>query len=256
MTLKEKLKNGTPVIGSWINSGSPIIAELMSYIGFDFLVIDTEHSPVDVPQTQILLQAIKSGNKDCFPIVRVPSVEYAVTKRFMDAGAKGIIAPLVTTKEEGNEIIKGTKYFPEGMRGVGFCRANNYGIDINEYINNSNEESFICVQIEHIDAVNNINELLSLPGIDTALIGPYDLSASMGIAAQFDHPDFIETRDKILNACKRHNIAPGIHVVQPNPEEVKNRISEGFTFIGYSLDITVISSYCKNDLSTIKSFIN
>jgi len=255
MNLKEKLSNGILVIGSWINSGSPIIAELMSFLGFDFLVIDVEHSAVDLPQAQILMQAIKSGNEKCFPIVRVHSTKYAIIKRYLDAGAKGIIAPLVNTEQQSMELVRGAKYFQEGMRGVGFCRANQYGVNIEEYLKKSNEETFLCVQIEHIDAVKNIDSILSVDGIDAALIGPYDLSASMGIAAQFEHPDYIKVRKSILEACKKHNIAPGIHVVNPNPEEVLKRVKEGFTFIGYSLDITIISTYLKSDLEKIKKLI-
>ena len=251
--LKNRIKSGEVLIGSWINSASPIIAELMSHIGFDFLVVDAEHSAVDLPQTQQLFQAIKSGNTNCSPIVRVPSAKYSITKRFMDAGAQGIIAPLVRTKQEAIDLVQGTKYFPQGMRGVGFCRANNYGIDIQEYLEESNEDSLLIVQIEHVDAVNNIDDILSVEGIDVALIGPYDLSASMGIATEFDHPQYIEARNEILRACKQKSIAAGIHVVQPKPEEAKDRIDDGFQFIGYSLDITMISSYFSEDLGKIRT---
>jgi len=255
MNLRHKFANNKLVIGSWINSASPIIAELMASAGFDFLTVDAEHSAVDVPQTQILLQAIKAGNQQCSPIVRLPSCEYSEVKRYMDAGAAGVIAPLVNTAEQATEIVSAVKYPPHGARGVGFCRANNYGMRLQEVVENDHLESFVCVQIEHINGVDNIGEILSVKGIDAVLIGPYDLSASMGITGQFDHPRMIEVQKKILHECKQHSKIPGIHVVQPDVEEAIKRFNEGYRLIAYSLDITMLLNSCINGLNQIHELI-
>jgi len=254
--LRQILQSDGHVIGSWINTGSPITAELMAVAGFDFLTVDVEHSAINVPQAQSLFQAIRSGNPDCTPLVRLPGNDYATTKRFLDAGASGVIAPLIRTADQAREVVSAAKYPPEGMRGVGFCRANMYGIDFDKAIASANEEMFVCLQIEHIDSIHNIDEILSVPGVDAVFIGPYDLSASMGITRQFDHPKMIEAQQKVLDACKKHGIAPGIHVVQPDVDEVEKRFNEGYRFIAYSLDITMLTTACQSGLKEIRNRIS
>ncbi len=250
--LHKVLKAGGCVIGSWINSASPIVAELMASVGFDFLTIDTEHSAVGLPQTQLLFQAIRSGNPDCAALVRLPGNLYDVTKQYMDAGADGVIAPLINTAQQASELIGSIKYPPEGIRGVGYCRANMYGTDFDRAMAESNQHNLVCVQIEHIEAVSNIDEILSTPGVDAAFIGPYDLTASMGIVGQFDNPKTIAAMDRILDACLRHGVAPGIHVVKPNIEEVLTRIKQGYRFIAFSLDITMLATCCTSSLKAIR----
>jgi len=240
------------LLGSWINTASPIVAEIMSASGFDFLVIDAEHSAVDVPQSISIFQAIKAGNINCKPFVRLAGNQYSETKRYLDAGAVGVIAPLINTAEEAQELIRSVKYPPIGERGVGYGRSHGYGFDFENYMEKANDETFVCVQIEHIKAVNNLDAIFSTKGINAAFIGPYDLSASMGITAQFDHPDYINAVDTILNKCIEHGIIPGIHVVKPDPDEVKQKIEKGFKMIAYSLDITMIGASCREGLAEIK----
>ena len=251
-SLRQRMLAGETVIGSWINSGSPIVAELMAACGFDFLCVDVEHSAVDLPQTQQLFQAIRSGHPNCAAIVRLHGVDYAFVKRYLDAGACGLVAPLVRTREEAQLLVEAAKYPPLGLRGVGFCRANSYGLRLADECARANDEIFLAVQIEHIEAVRNIDAILSVAGIDAAFIGPYDLTASMGITAQFEHPEFLAARTTILDACRRHAVVAGIHVVQPAPAQVKARIAEGFRFIGYSLDITMLTSACTEGLAALR----
>jgi 2-dehydro-3-deoxyglucarate aldolase len=236
------------LIGSWINSGSPIIAELMSNLGFDFLAIDVEHSAVDVPQALNIFHAIRAGNPGCLPFVRAQGEEFSFVKRYLDAGAKGIIAPLVNTRAQAEELVRAVKYPPVGGRGVGYCPANQYGKKIKEHFATANEENYAIVQIEHIEAVNNIMEILSVKGVDGAFIGPFDLSASMELTGQFDHPDYIAARDKILSACKAAGIPVGIHVVEPDPDELEARLKEGFEILAYGLDISLIPSACASGI--------
>ena len=252
VSLRQRMRAGETLVGSWINSGSPIIAELMAASGFDFLCVDVEHSAVDLPQTQQLFQAIRSGRPDCAALVRLHGVDYAFVKRYLDAGACGLVAPLVRTQEEAALLVQAAKDPPLGRRGVGFCRAKSYGLRLADECARANEDTFVAVQIEHIDAVNNIDAILGVPGIDAAFIGPYDLTASMGITAQFEHPDYLAARAAILAACHRHAVVPGIHVVPPAPDQVKARIAEGFRFIGYSLDITMLTTACTEGLAEIR----
>lgn len=252
-SLRARLLQGETLIGSWINSGSPIVAELMAAAGFDFLCVDVEHSAVDLPETQQLFQAIHSGNPACETMVRLHGIDYSFVKRYLDAGARGIIAPLVRTRDEAALIVEAAKYPPAGNRGVGFCRANQYGMNLQPEFDRANDANLVAVQIEHIDAVNNIDDIVSLDGVDAVFIGPYDLSASMGITARFDHPDYIAARNRILESCKRHNIVPGIHVVPTEPEQVCARAAEGYRLIAYSLDITMLATACLSGLKKIRA---
>jgi 2-dehydro-3-deoxyglucarate aldolase len=243
-------------IGSWINTASPIAAELMATSGFNFLTVDVEHSAVDLVQSQALFQAIRSGNPDCAPLVRLAGNIYSETKRYLDAGAVGVIAPFINTREQAEELVRAVKYPPLGMRGVGFCRANAYGLNLNESVNSANDQTFVCVQIEHAEALQNLDQILAVDGVDAAIIGPYDLSASMGITAQFDHPEMVKATRQILAACQRNNVIPGIHVVQPDPQEVVARYREGYRFIAYSLDITMLLNACVEGLGQIKQILS
>ncbi|MFC1619433.1 HpcH/HpaI aldolase/citrate lyase family protein [Candidatus Neomarinimicrobiota bacterium] len=235
-----------------MNTASPIIAEIMSNAGFDFLVVDAEHSAVDIPQTLAIFQAIQAGNQNCVPIVRLPSNEYWETKRYLDAGARGVIAPLINSAEQAQELVRSVKYPPMGERGVGFGRSHGYGFNFDDYMKSANEETFICVQIEHVKAIENIEHILSVEGVDAILIGPYDLTASMGITGQFEHSKYLDTLNLILASCKRHAVLAGIHVVQPDPGEVLMRIEQGFQLIGYSLDITMIGNESRKALDQIR----
>ena len=250
--LKENLASGKPIVGTWLNSGSPIVAELMAMSGFDFVCVDAEHSAVDLPQTQQIFQAIRSGSQDCAAVVRLHGVDYSFVKQYLDAGAQGVIAPLVRTKSEAKILVEATKFPPMGLRGVGFCRANNYGMQLDKEFEEANEKTLVAIQIEHIEAVRNIDEILEVEGVDAVFIGPYDLTASMGITGQFDHIDYVKIRDKILDACKKHKKVPGIHVVKPEPEQVITRFGEGYQLLAYSLDITMLTESCTTGLNKIR----
>ncbi len=249
--LKEVINKKGFAVGSWLNSASPQIAEEMSYLGFDFLTIDAEHSSVDTYQTQLLIQAIEAGNRKCSPLVRLPANNPSIIGKYMDLGAAGVVVPLVMNAEETRNIVKSVKYPPTGSRGVGFARSNMYGIDIDNSLENDNSRSFVCIQIEHISAVNNLNRILTVKDLDAVMIGPYDLSASMGIPGDLANKKLLKVQNKILKACQKHKIFAGIHVVKPSIEETANRIKEGYQFVAFSLDITIISETAKKVLSKI-----
>lgn len=250
--LRQRLRAGDYIIGSWINSGSPMLAELMAAMGFDFLTVDVEHAAVELPQVQALFQAIRSGHPGCAPLVRLPGHEYAVTKRYMDAGAAGVIAPLINRPEQASAIVRAVKYPPLGERGVGFCRANQYGTRLEEAVTTANEETLVCVQIEHVDGLRNLDAILAVPGIDAVLIGPYDLSASMGLTAQLDHPDVLAAQQQILAACQARGLTAGIHVVPPDVDQVIDCLQQGYRMIAYSLDITMLAHVCRQGLGEIR----
>ena len=143
-----------------------------------------------------MFQAMHSGNPNCANVIRLHGVDYSFVKRYLDAGAQGIIAPLVMNRGDAELLIQATKYPPMGNRGVGFCRANQYGANLKSNVESANEDIFVAVQIEHIDAVECIDDILKVEGIDAVFVGPYDLSASMGLTAQFENSDFKEVKSK------------------------------------------------------------
>ena len=227
----------------------------MAQCGFDWLAVDCEHGANDLVQSQVLFQAMRAGTPECVPFVRLPGNSYESTKRFLDAGAKGVIAPLVNSADDACEVIRSVKYYPKGERGVGISRAHAYGLDFDNYLARANTETIVVVRIEHIRAVERIDEILSTPGVDAAFLGPYDLTASLGVPRQFDHPDVRDAVKRILTACQEHAVAPGIHVVEPQPDEVKRRLDEGFRLIAYSLDILLLSGACRDGLQAISELI-
>jgi 2-dehydro-3-deoxyglucarate aldolase len=182
----------------------------------------------------------------------MPGNQYQDTKRYLDAGAMGVIAPLITTRQEAELLVRSVKYPPMGERGVGYGRSHGYGFDFDQYMARADNDTFVCVQIEHIRAVENLDDILSVEGINAAFIGPYDLSASMGITAQFDKKDYKKAVATILQKCGELGIMAGIHVVQPDPDEVHKRMEEGFSMIAYSLDITMIGKACRDGLKSMK----
>lgn len=251
-SIRNRLRRGEPVIGSWINTASPVVAELMAAAGFDFLTIDAEHSPVDLLTALQLFQAIRSGNPACSPLARVPACSYSEMKRFMDAGASGIICPLVNTPEQAQEVVDAVRYPPEGRRGVGFCRDNAYGPLLNERLVNANAENLACIQIEHIVGVRNIDAVLEVKGIDAVFIGPYDLSASLGTPGRFTGSAFKEAVSGIRAACRRHGVPVGIHIVQPDVAALVKAFREGCNLLAYSLDITMLTTACADGLAEIR----
>ena len=248
-------KTNKTIIGSWLNSGSTAVAELMAESGLDFVTIDMEHAPISIESLADLLRAIRSGDPRCMAFVRTPGHAYQDIKRYMDAGADGVIVPFVNNALTAQAVVDAVKYPPQGRRGVGFARDNGYGIHLMQKLKDANDHSFICVQIEHIDGMRQLNEILDVPGIDAAFLGPYDLSASMGIAGNFKHQEFQDACTRFLKCCQAHDVIAGIHVIQPNPDEVIQRVRQGYRMIGYSLDITMLTHSICEGLKRIKKKI-
>ena len=253
-SLKQKLKNNELTIGSWIMIGHPISVEVMALAGFEWLVIDMEHTAIDINTAQNLITTIQAN--DIKALVRVSKNEEVIIKKVLDIGADGIIVPMVNSKEEAVKAVEFAKYPPIGKRGVGLYRASKYGVKFEEYKKWVEEELVIIAQIEHIDGVNNIEEILQVEGIDGTIIGPYDLSGSMGYPGEFEGNDVKKAVQKVLNKCKEYNIPSGFHVVDTNPEKLKQKIKEGCTFLAYGIDYFFMRDLAINGMKEIKKEIN
>jgi len=240
---KQKIRAGECALGGWMLIPHPAIAELMAGEGFDWIAVDMEHAAVTLPQIEAIERAVRPSGCDLF--VRLDGVNPVLAKHVLDAGAKGVIVPSVMTPEDADTMAAAVRYPPQGNRGTSLSRALDYGRDFADYIRRHNDEVFVAVMLEHHLAAERADEILARPGLDAAFIGPYDLSASLGIAGQLDDPRVLAAEQKILAACKRQGVAPGYHVVPPERRRIDERIAAGYRFIGCSLDTQFIMSGCR-----------
>ena len=253
MSLKTKLSKNILTLGSWVTLGHSSVAEIMAKTGgFDWLAIDMEHSVIEMRDCQELIQAIDLCG--VAPLVRVMSNNHDNIRKVMDVGAQGVIVPNINTKQDAMEAVHSVYYPPLGRRGVGLARAQNYGADFQSYLEWIQSNAIVIVMIEHIDAVNNLEEIFSVTGVDGFIIGPYDLSASMGFPGEFNKQQVIEAIDKILEVGKTKGVSGGIHIVDPSVDLLQYYIEKGFSFIGYGMDIRFLDIMCREHLSKIESF--
>lgn len=252
LSLKDKLRKKEVSIGSWITLAHTSIAEIMSNVGFEWLTVDMEHSAITLSQAQQLIQVIELSGVT--PLVRVADNDSVLIKRVMDAGAHGVIVPMVNTRDDAIKAVKAVKYPPEGTRGVGLARAQGYGLEFDRYKRWVNEESIVIVQIEHIEAVENLEEILNAKGVDGFIVGPYDLSASIGKPGEFKHPDVKTALRRILQISKKMHKPAGFHVVQPDVVALQGKIKEGYKFLGFSLDALFLGIHCLQAMKKIKNF--
>ena len=248
--LKHKLLSGEKTIGSWLTMPSLAISELMAKVGFDWLTIDLEHSSLSIEQAGEMIRIIDLAGVS--PLVRLTSNDGNQIKRVMDSGAHGIIVPMVKTKGDAEQAVSSVYYPPKGIRGVGLARAQHYGIGFHEYRDWLEENAIIIVQIEHIDAVNNLKDILSVDGVDGYIIGPYGLSASLGVSGEFDHSSMIEAMNEIYRVATSLGKYGGIHIVEPDTDLLKQSVLEGFTFLAYSVDFRMLDVSARIGMKSFK----
>ena len=237
--IKDKLAKGTPTIGTWLQIPNSASAEILaSSNDFDWVCIDMEHAPTSFESCENMIRSIEFAGS--LPLVRLTSNSEASIKRVMDSGAKGIIVPMVKSKECILSAFNSMHYPPLGTRGVGLARAQNWGLSFEDYIDNTEKNCLLVPQIEHIDAVNNIDEIFSSNMADAYIIGPYDLSASLGEPGNFDSKEFLSALDTVRDSAQKHNIPHGFHSVEPDKDKLKERIKEGYDFIAYSTDMIIL----------------
>lgn len=245
------MKNIT--IGSWITLNHASIAEIMADAGFDWLCVDMEHSVTDYFEAQQLIATIQAKGLKAF--VRVGENNSRIIKRVLDAGAEGIIVPSVNSKAEADKAVESVKYPPRGKRGVGLARAQKYGFGFEEYRDCYANEVKLIVQIEHINAINELDEIIKTDGIDGTFIGPYDLSGSMGKPGRYNDDDVTEALYKYEITAKKYNKLIGYHVILPDYKLVLEKINHGYNFIAFSLDTLLLGTIARNQVKKIKEHI-
>lgn len=240
--IRENLSNGRYSIGSWIQIPHPSIAEIMGQAGYDWVAVDMEHGAISVHQLPDLFRALELGNT--LPLVRLAQGHTKDCKQALDAGAGGVIVPMIESAEQLTRVRDAVRWPPAGQRGVAFSRANLFGKNFDSYINEA-QQPLLIAMIEHVNAINNLDTILKVEGLDAVLIGPYDLSASMGLTAQFNEPEFIATMTKIKTTSDRFGIPCGVHVVAPSKDEINDKLNEGYRFLAYSIDSVFMNEAVK-----------
>ena len=253
MTLRKKIKNNKLTIGTWITINSPLIPDILSSAGFDWLCVDIEHTSIDLNDLMSLIISIENNN--ICPLVRVGENDSNLIKRVMDSGSYGVIVPNVCNSEDAISAVNAVKYPPTGTRGVGLYRAQGYGRSFKDYLKWLKFESVVIIQIEHIDAVENIDEILSVPNIDGFIIGPYDLSSSMGKPGKFEDKDVKEAIRKVLEVGRKYKLSSGFHSVSSKYEDLQKFINQKFNFLAFSLDSIFLGDKAFEEMKKIKKKI-
>ena len=237
----------SPLAGTLLSISAPQVSEIISDSGFDWVLIDMEHSAISLENVQNALQVM--GDK-ILKIVRVPGNDEIWIKRILDTGCDGILVPMVNTAADALRVVQSSKYPLEGRRSVGLSRAHKYGAGFSGYVENANRDLVIMIQIEHKEGVKNIDEILEVKGIDSIFIGPYDLSASMGLTGQLDHPEVISAVDIIKEKCSKAGVPWGIF--RMTPDLIVPDLKDGGTFLLCGVDSAILLNSYRDMLKTLK----
>lgn len=243
--IRQRLQSGSVSIGSWIQLPHASVAEIMGQGGYDWVAVDMEHGTVAHHQLPDLFRALELGST--LPLVRLAEGQPKDCKQALDAGAGGVIVPMVESAAQLTMVRDACRWPPAGTRGVGFSRANLFGKHFDAYREEA-QGPLLVAMIEHFRAVDNLDPILAVEGLDAILIGPYDLSASLGVTAQFEDGRFRVAMASIAEKARRAGIPYGVHVVRPSPQELVARIDEGYRFIAYSIDAVMLHQAASNPL--------
>ena len=240
--IRERIRRGQPTLGTWLQLPSPDVAELIGRMGYDWAAVDLEHGSFTRAQLPDMFRALERWGT--LPFARVAEASMTELKAALDSGARGVIFPMIETRQQLDNAIAwslypGGKEFSQGRRGVGFSRANLFGLDFPDHVDMDaglGHSIVMVAQIEHVRALDNLDEIFSHPRLDAYMVGPYDLSASMGLTGQFDHPDFQKALAVIEEKAAAHKMGKGYHVVKPEPDVLRKKIEDGYTFLAYGID--------------------
>ncbi|MCR9140724.1 MAG: aldolase/citrate lyase family protein [bacterium] len=232
--IKQALKSGKPSIGSWMQIPDSSVAEIMGAAGYDWVAVDLEHGLFSKGLLPDIFRALELGGT--VPVARVGLNEALGIKHALEAGARGVIVPMIESRAAMERAVESALYTPRGKRGVGFSRASLFGKNFEDHLQRCDDELILVAQIEDIRAVREIQEIAQTPGLDAMMVGPYDLSASMNLTGQFEHPDFLAAVGEIRAAARSAEVAMGMHVVQPVPKNLAASVADGNQWIAYATD--------------------
>lgn len=248
--LKQKLRDRERLFAGWISYSHPSITETFARAGFDFIFIDMEHSTISLEQGQRIIAASQSEGVPCIPRPVSHSNDYI--KPLLESGADGLLVQMVETASDVEALIVDIKYPPIGRRTYGVNRAQAYGFDFDEYIQNWNRTSTFLLQVESIRGVENIEELLDFEEVDGVMIGPLDIAGSLGVPGQTTHPLVVEASRKVILACERHGKSCGTQVADANPDTVKFVFDLGYNYAILGSDLFVLTKWASQMKDMIK----
>jgi 2-keto-3-deoxy-L-rhamnonate aldolase RhmA len=248
--MKNPLKNRLhasrePSFGTWISSSSVVCLDALKGIGFDWFVVDTEHAQVN-PETLAAMMAVL-GEGGPAPLVRVGNVDQYLIKQALDAGAQGILVPLVNTEAQARTAVAFAKYPPEGVRGAAAAASSRYGSELASYLRTANRDTLVGVQIETKEAIDNLEGIAGMPGVDLLFVGPQDLTLSLGLLDDRKNPKVRAAMRSVVEACERHGKVPGTLVL--DAEERKSAVDLGFRFISLASDVRFLMDGAKSHLN-------
>ena len=235
-------------LGAWLEIPSSFSAEVFARAGFDWITVDMQHGVIDYQVALTMLQAISTT--ETVPFVRVPWNEPGIIMKSLDAGAYGVIIPMVNSRAEAEAAVAACRYAPRGIRSYGPIRAAMYAG--RDYYAHADEEIACIAMVETKEALANLDEILSVAGIDAVYIGPSDLSVSLGLAPAYDHdePVFVEGIERVLEGCRQHNVVPGIHA--GGPIVGRKRIDQGFLMVEMCDDAGSLARSAAADLKALR----
>jgi 4-hydroxy-2-oxoheptanedioate aldolase len=247
-TVRSIWGRGGVVVNGWLSIPSSYSAEVMAHQGFDSLVIDMQHGVVDYQSAVAMLQAISTT--PTIPLARVPWNDPAHLMKILDAGVYGVICPMVNTRAQAEALVGACKYAPHGFRSFGPVRASMYGGE--DYWERANDELLVVPMIETVEALDNLDEIVSTPGVDAVYVGPADLSLSMGKEPGIDrtHPEVVEAQRRVAAACARHGIVAGIHT--GTPEYALKMVEDGYRFVTVGSDSRSLAVQAAADLTAVR----
>jgi len=248
---KQMLKSSGahPPVGTWISSASPVVAEAVGHAGFDWGVLDMEHSPADAMEVVQMLQALSATKM--VPVVRLPWNDAVVVKRVLDAGATTLMFPFIQNADEAARAVAATRYPPEGVRGLaGASRASRYGT-LPNYFAQANKQIGVIVQLESVAAVDRLEEIAAVPGVDALFVGPGDLSASLGQIGQFTHPSVMDVLAKSAQRCKA--IGKPVGTIGDSPEVAAQYRAAGFDFIAIGSDLSLLVRAARSVMGALRT---
>ena len=250
--IKKKFRGRDIIFGGWMSFNDPGIAELFSSINLDFVAIDMEHTSISLEQAKNIISSCNLYNKPCFP--RPSSYEKNSLKPILDIGSNGLIATTIESCDDVENCLNSFKYSPIGKRSYGVNKAQNYGLAEKEYFENWNNCSNLILQIETVKGVNNLEEILVnfKKYIDGIMIGPYDLSGSMGIPGNLNSPQILRAERYIVNLCKKNKVSCGTQLSTFDKKIIKNKIKFGYNFLILGSDLFILKNWCLNTNKYIK----
>jgi 2-keto-3-deoxy-L-rhamnonate aldolase RhmA len=251
--VREALLRRRVTLGTWVQIGHAAVAEVLAEAGFEWIAVDCEHTDIDVEGFTRLARGMHGRGP--VPLVRVRENDTLAIRQALDAGARGVIVPLVSNAEEAARAVAAAKYPPEGVRGFSFSRMNKWGVDFDDYAARANRDVAVVAMVESRQAVQEIDAILAVDGVDGAFIGPYDLSGSYGAPGRTDAAEVVEACRSVVEACRRAGKSAGLHVVIPTAEAIAQAVQDGFTFLALAVDTVLLDRAAREALGAARDAV-